>query len=396
MNNSVAKISFLGDIMCELPLLRAYKRSGDKVFYQLFEDTAALLENSDFVVGNLETVCAGRNMRYTNELYSFNTPDSFLDVIKKSPIDLVLLANNHCFDRGEFGLERTINELKVRGIQYCGASLKKDGTNNLPIFDIGDVRVSFYSLTESTNYYSNRVLAKETTTVKLNTMRDNNRNVYSGAIYPREQNLKQKKRMFNEETRIRIKKLFGREYNWERSDDFLDETALTCYLSEIKKEITYGNNNSDVTIVCPHMGGQFNRRIGNFSSYMMEKFVQYGADAVIASHPHIVQCANYIKNVPIFYSLGNFSMSPSSVYLLNEGLPQYGIIAHLYISNKKIDRTTFSVVMIQEKFNHSMRIIPITEITNITSRQLKEISQIVNTVRRSPDSMIEIQSEYDV
>ena len=227
-------------------------------------------------------------------------------------------------------------------------------------------------------------------------MRDNNRNVYSGEIYPREQNLKPKKKMFNEETRIRIKKLLGREYNWERSDDFLDEEALACYLIEIEKEITYGNKNSDVTIVCPHMGGQFNRRIGNFSCYMMKKFVQYGADAVIASHPHIVQSAYSFEDVPVFYSLGNFSMSPSSVYLLNGGLPQYGIIAHLYISNKKIGRTTFSVVMIQEKFDHSMRIIPITEITNLTSRQLSEISQIVNTVRGISGNIVEIQPEYDL
>lgn len=394
MKQNDIKISFLGDIMCELPLLRAYRHYGKKVFDKLFENCSNLLSESDFVIGNLETVCAGEKEGFTKELYSFNTPDEFLDALKDSQIDMVLLANNHCFDRGESGLKRTILQLKDRGIQYTGADFKEDGCIS-KYLTIKGTNISIFSLTQSTNYFSNRVLASETNFIRLNILRDNNRNVYSGKIYPPEKPV-QKKRLLSEESRIRLKKLLGRTYNKERSDDFIDEGSLQPYLNEMSIEIQKCKEGSDIVIVCPHMGGQFNSAIGKFSSYMMNWFVSQGVDAVIASHPHIVQQADVNNGIPKFYSLGNFSMSPTSVYLLFEGLPQYGIIAHLYISNKKIVRTTFSVVKIKEEAAHQMRVIPVDEIKNLTEIEIEEITTIVNKVKQTTYTQVEIQREYEL
>ena len=49
------------------------------------------LRESDLVVGNLETVFAGEEAGYTNDVYSFNTPDRFVCSMKSAGIDLSLI-----------------------------------------------------------------------------------------------------------------------------------------------------------------------------------------------------------------------------------------------------------------------------------------------------------------
>ena len=53
------------------------------------------MRESDLVVGNLETVFAGEEAGYTNDVYSFNTPDRFVCSMKSAGIDYVSTANNH-------------------------------------------------------------------------------------------------------------------------------------------------------------------------------------------------------------------------------------------------------------------------------------------------------------
>ena len=61
------KISFLGDIICQLPFLKAAQQRGND-FYTTFSALNPLLNESDFVVANLETPIAGENSGYSNEL----------------------------------------------------------------------------------------------------------------------------------------------------------------------------------------------------------------------------------------------------------------------------------------------------------------------------------------
>lgn len=62
-----------------------------------------------------------------------------------------------------------------------------------------------------------------------------------------------------------------------------------------------------------------------------KSFIDYGADAVIASHPHRVQGFEYYKNAPIFYSIGNF-------FFDKEGLPDFqyhGVVVSIIINEQK-------------------------------------------------------------
>ena len=47
--------------------------------------------------------------------------------------------------------------------------------------------------------------------------------------------------------------------------------------------------------------------------------------------------------------MGNFSMSPNSSLMVPEALPGYGLAVHLYVEDKKIVKTTFSILKAVEK-----------------------------------------------
>ena len=153
------KISFLGDIMCEMPFLKAAKiKPYNYDFDKAFSGLKILCEKSDYVIGNLETVCAGETQGYTKELYSFNTPDNFISALKKCGIDFVSTANNHCLDRGLDGLRRTLDVLDSQGIRHTGTYRSRKESEYACIVEIMGMKLGIISYTYGTNSNINDVL----------------------------------------------------------------------------------------------------------------------------------------------------------------------------------------------------------------------------------------------
>ena len=66
---------------------------------------------------------AGKEAIYSKSHLSFNAPDEYVDAILDAGINLISTANNHTYDRGYDGLERTIRVLEQKGLPYIGTSL---------------------------------------------------------------------------------------------------------------------------------------------------------------------------------------------------------------------------------------------------------------------------------
>ena len=105
------KLTVLGDIMCELSVLKAAKKGKTYDFNWCFDGVRDLLKKSDYRICNLETPMAGEEAGYSKNFICFNAPDTYADAIKNAGFDLVATANNHTFDRGYDGLVRTIQVL---------------------------------------------------------------------------------------------------------------------------------------------------------------------------------------------------------------------------------------------------------------------------------------------
>ena len=102
------RLTFVGDIACDRPLLKAARKWGKYDFSRVFQ-TSGVFENSDLVIGNLETCFGGGH--YGTKAYHYSSPDSFCDAIRDAGFDIVSTANNHCLDEGVDGLIRTLGIL---------------------------------------------------------------------------------------------------------------------------------------------------------------------------------------------------------------------------------------------------------------------------------------------
>ena len=393
--------------MCEPLMLKAARRDGHYDFSHVFDEVRADFESSDFVIGNLETPLAGENAGYTRGLFSFNSPDEFADAVKGAGIDLVITANNHCLDRGTEGMARTMAVLKQKGLPFIGTCLDPAEKSEAFYFSEGDTKIAVVAYTYGTNYSANRVLLKDGSYPTVNLLRPQQELYYIPK--PDEQSVSLAKKGFNcllrhmePERRYAVKKALGMQYNQAHEDDNLNEQTARPFIEKMTEDIRTAKKQADIVILILHIGGQFNACPGAFSKYVFSMAREAGCDAIVASHPHVVQKASLEAGIPCYYSIGNFSMSPNSVYLLHQNLPAYGLTAQLYVEKGRIVRSTFSIVKMVEKKKEMLKVWPVDRLYGVLKpaerealiRDIKKVYHIV-TGKEVADAAA-VRYEYDL
>lgn len=256
------KLTAVGDIMLHsYQLDNAYdKANGTYNFDHSFENISKYLTGSDITLGNLETVFGGKESGYT-DFPMFNAPDEFAQAIKKAGFNLLTTANNHSNDRREAGVLRTIETLDALGIEHFGTYSSNESRDNIFIKEINNIKFAFLSYT----YGTNGILVPEGKDYLINII----------------------------------------------SEDLIKE--------DIKKAKTLS---PDFIIVTPHMGNEYElapRQVFKDWAYLM---LEYGADIVLASHPHVLQPVEYVtvtdkdgqtRDCFIAYSLANFISSQRTI-----------------------------------------------------------------------------------
>lgn len=358
------RITFVGDIMCEKPLQQAYATYGAEVFYRLFSQTKNLFAESDFVVGNLETVFGGPSTAYTNALYRFNTPDDFLTALSQSGIDMVTTATNHCLDCGVEGLMRTLDVLDRCGMAHTG-TYRQLSDRRVFVKEILGRRIAFLNYTYGTNVHETGVVLRDDELFHVGLLKPQSfrSQTYVGkrAGKSRRAISKALAAVTDEETRIRLKRALRMPYNHVRVDQLdTDELDQRC-LETIRSELIAAKESADTVVACLHCGGQFNREPGELSRFFVHFFAENGADAVVCHHAHVVQRAENISGVPVVYCLGNYSISPSSVYLLPEYIPEYSVALHLTVDSDRIG-ASFSVLKIVEDAQRVPIVYPVSSL----------------------------------
>jgi poly-gamma-glutamate synthesis protein (capsule biosynthesis protein) len=242
-----ARVIFIGDIMAHAEQIEAASADAAWDFKPQFRRVKPLFENA-LVVGNLETVFAGRERKFTG-YPMFNTPDELAEALVDLGVNLVTLANNHIFDRKSSGAARTTEVLESYGIEWTGLGLGETGLDEPKIVEYAGLRWAFLNYT----YGSNTPLKSSGDAVRLNVI----------------------------------------------SED------------AIKKGLAAARAASpDIIAACYHWGNEYQfvpterqRKIASLS-------VSGGADLVIGTHPHVLQPAEIISSDKgyglVAYSLGNF------------------------------------------------------------------------------------------
>lgn len=234
--------SFVGDLMCHSPIFESAKIENDSFdFNPIFENVKDELSQSDFTIGNLETVISGKEFGFSG-YPNFNSPIEFLQALKNSGFDVLITCNNHSLDRGIKGLINTQNNLEKIGFKYVGT--KKTENDSILILEKNNLKVSLLAYTYGLN----------------------------GNILP-------------------------------KSKYYLINIIDT---NNIKKDILKAKKSSDAVIVYLHFGEEYQRKPNSFQKVLVDKVFSFGANVIIASHPHVIQDVVYDDEKLVAYSLGNF------------------------------------------------------------------------------------------
>jgi poly-gamma-glutamate capsule biosynthesis protein CapA/YwtB (metallophosphatase superfamily) len=350
------KITFLGDLMCLKEQLSASQEKYQKYsFDEIFDGVANLLQRSDYVAGTLETPVAGEERGYTSTQTVFNTPEEFLDSLKKAGLHFLSTANNHCLDKGIDGLRATLDNIKQRGLDTAGTYKTKEESDQIFVREIGGLKVAFLCFTYGTNSEATGIFLAETDTWMVDLLKRQATATVSES--GRESCLQQLKKHLPSPVRRLLSRVLhilgvsfpvGPQYIVDNvpSSEIENPDHNSCLL-RLAEKIRNAKSRADIVIVMPHMGGQFNPEPGPYAKYIMEKLIALNVDAVVAGHPHTPHiCKRYPNGAVGAFSLGNFCFTPGVGWFVPNALAEYGIVLNLYFDKalKRATKATFSVV----------------------------------------------------
>ena len=146
-----ARLLFAGDVMCHMPQVIAARSDSGYDFKGSFAGVKPYFDRADMAIVNLETTVSS-NGRYSG-YPSFSSPPELIDALHWLGVDVALLANNHCCDRGRRGISSTIDKLDGCRIAHTGVfrSPEEYSSTNPLRFEIDSISFAMLNYTYGTN-----------------------------------------------------------------------------------------------------------------------------------------------------------------------------------------------------------------------------------------------------
>lgn len=347
-NSSNIRVSFVGDLMCTIPMTQKAEQKTGYDFTPVFENIRESLACSDYVVGNLETPLAGADCLYTFHPTEFNTPDEFALAAYKSGIRMFTTANNHSLDRGLYGLRRTLSILDQFGIEHVGTQYGADSERTL-YKNIGGLKFAFISYTYDTNSVWMNNKLKEEDLSCINLFKEQDSFPYGGEGYKGNVLRRVLRSVVPDVVKDLVRDIS--KIDCAKPDDFSSEKNKR-FEESLFSDIIKAKNDSDFVFVCLHIGGQYNDKIGEYTQKIVNKCKEVGAHYVICNHPHCILPILFDDNKNIVaYALGNFCYTPHWGFYVDGKYSDYSIILHLDFSKhtKELSDVRFSILKSVEK-----------------------------------------------
>lgn len=212
----------------------------------LSEEVLDFLHSADHVIANVEGPIAEvpQNTVQSGALQLLHTMDpAVTKVLKKMNADIWNICNNHIMDAGEMGMRSTLDEAKKCGAETIGAGMNiQEARTPLILDEAGGIGLF-------------------------------------GVGYQR------------------ACRAAGEDkpgcYSWSDLD------AIQKTISDIKKQCRW-------CVVVAHAGEEFTPLPSPYTRERYHKYLEMGADIVVAHHPHVPMNYETVGDKIIFYSLGNF------------------------------------------------------------------------------------------
>ncbi|MEP0860908.1 MAG: CapA family protein [Ignavibacterium sp.] len=246
------KIAAVGDLMCHSPQFNYARVNKDSFdFNPVYRFVKPLFEQADFTFGNLETVIGKKGSTYSG-YPRFKSPEEYVSALAQNGFDFVCFANNHTLDQGEAGVYTTIETLNKNNLGYTGAFQSQSDRDSIRIIKLNEIRIALLAYSYGTN----------------------------GSMIPK-----------------------GKDY-------LINLIDLALIQKDILKAREIG---AELVLVNYHFGNEYQRIPSEFQKAVVNKTIEFGADLITASHPHVIQPAKFFKTQNakldsgiVAYSLGNF------------------------------------------------------------------------------------------
>lgn len=300
-----ATIICAGDNLIHRSIYNQAKRRAEYDGYDfsyVYAQVRHYIEEADFAILNQETIVTDE--LEPSDYPRFCSPADLGEYMIEIGFDAFSISNNHILDRGETGLEATLDfwDSHPEVIRY-GAYRDAEDMNNIRTAEVNGITFAFLGYMEHTNG------------LKLP----------EGSVY---------------------------------------EITYLKELELIEQQIKKADEIADVVVVSPHFGKEITNRLTDNQINLTKMFVEWGADIIIGTQPHTVQTMEYIDKPDggkafVFYCLGNFVSAQSYNLTLVGMLGQLTVTKELLSGEITIDNVKAIPIITQYGYNYSdIHIVP--------------------------------------
>ena len=251
-------LRFVGDICFydDFSLMSEYRSNGSDINNRIDASLMALMRDADLFMANNEFAYSNRGAPIEGKKYAFRSKPENVEILNEMGADIVSLANNHAYDWGPDALLDTFDTLNAARVPFVGAGRDIEDAMKPAYFMMPGAKISYVSATQI-------------------------------------------ERLGNPDTKEATESSPGVLRT-------LDPTKACQVISEAKA-------NSDFCIMYVHWGSENTDLVEASQRDLAKKYVEAGADLIIGDHSHCLQGIDYIGDVPVFYSLGNYWFNSKTV-----------------------------------------------------------------------------------
>lgn len=277
------------------------------------EETLDIMREADIFMVNNEFTYSTRGTPTENKQYTLRAQPDTVRYLDDMGVDIVSLANNHTYDYGEVSLLDTLDTLESADMPYVGAGRNIEEAMKPSYFIVHDVKIAIVAATQ-------------------------------------------------------IEKL---DYPDTKGATDTSAGVFRCWnSSKVFDVIRQAKEESDYVVVYVHWGTEMMEQTDWAQDELAPKLADAGADLIIGDHPHILQKIDYIGDVPVIYSLGNY-----------------------WFNGKTRDTGLFEVTLDLEGRTNTLRFIPALQANSTTNILTGEEKQRVLNYMQSISPKVYIDSE---
>ncbi len=262
---ATATVSSQGDLLMHKPVFdTCRKNDGSYDFESIFRYVKDTVSSYDYALANLETTFGGDDFVYQGNP-AFNCPDALMDSVVDAGYDMLLTSNNHCGDTMAAGVQRTLEQIRGKGLTAIGTQLN-DEEPKYAVVDVNGIQIGMVCYSWAYSYDGSKVSMNGLTPIPAN-----------GTI------------------------------NFFRNSD------LPSFYTEVEKIMAdMKADGAEVTMMQIHWGNEYELTENATQNKIAQKLCDLGFDVIVGGHPHVVQPMELLESsvdpehkTVCLYSLGN-------------------------------------------------------------------------------------------